>query len=136
WTIVWSGSCRCDFFQHFVTLDQFAKSGVLAVEKCRVAVANKKLAAGRIGIVRTRHREHAARIPLFIKLGRDFVARIARAPGRLFAFIFRERIAALNHKAFDDAMKRGAIVKTLARQFLEILDCLWRNIGPELSYYF
>ena len=96
---------RGDFFQHVVAFDQFAEGGVLAVEKLRVAVADEKLAAGRIGILRARHREHAAHVRFVVELGLDLVAGIAGAPARLLALVLGQRIAALDHEALDDAMK-------------------------------
>jgi len=58
----------------------------------------------------------------FVDLVGKFVARAARAPKVHFAVVFRERVAALDHKARDHAMEFGAIVKTLFRQFHEIRD--------------
>ena len=51
-----------DFFQNVVTFDQLAKRGVLMIEKGRGAMADEKLAAGGIGIVRTRHGNDAANV--------------------------------------------------------------------------
>ena len=47
--------------------------------------------------------------------------------------ILGERIAALDHETLDDAMKAGAVVKALFRQFLEILDVSGRDVRPEFD---
>ena len=51
----------------------------------------------------------------------------------LLGRVFGERIAALDHKALDDAVEAGAVVKAGLRQFLEILNRLGRGIGPKLD---
>ena len=63
-----------------------------------------------------------------IELCLDLVARIPRAP-TVFGFgVFGERIAALDHESFNDAMERRAVVKTLLRERLKILNRLRRDI--------
>jgi hypothetical protein len=42
----------------------------------------------------------------------------------------------LNHEAFDDAVKTGAVVKALFGERLEILDGLGRDLGPEFDDHF
>ena len=37
---------------------------------------------------------------------------------------------------FDDAMERRAVVEAGLGQFLEILDRLGRDVGPELGHHF
>ena len=68
-------------------------------------MADEKLAAGGIGIIRTRHGNHAAHVGLVIELGLDLVAGTAGAPHRFLACVLGERIAALDHEALDDAVK-------------------------------
>src|SRR5436189_5828809 len=136
WPIVGAGLGRRNFFQHIVALNQFAEGGVLAVEKFGRTVADEKLTPGRIGILRTVHRKHATLMRLFVKLGLNFVSGIASAPTCLFAVVLGEGIAALDHKSFDDAVECGPIVETSLGQLLEILDCLWRAVGPELGHHF
>ena len=125
-----------DFFQHVVALDELAERGVLAVEKARVAVADEKLRAGGIRILRARHREDAARVRLVIELRLDLMPRPARAPRAFLARIFRQRITALNHKTLDDAMKTSAVVKTFLREVSEIFDVARRNVRPEFENHF
>ena len=55
---------------------------------------------------------------------------------RLLGFVLGQRIAALNHEALDDAVETGAVVKTLVRQFLEILDVAGRDVRPEFEDHF
>src|SRR5208283_3463196 len=125
-----------DFFQNVAAFDQLAECGVLMVEERRVAVADEKLAAGGIGMVRTRHGNDAAKVRAVIELGLDLVAWPARAPQILLARIFRERIAALNHETFDDAVKTGAVIKAFLGERFEIFDGLGRDLGPEFDDHF
>src|SRR5690606_31288223 len=39
--------------------------------------------------------------------------------------------ATLDHEAFDDAMKRGAVVEFFPGEFLEVLDGFWSDVRPE-----
>ncbi len=71
-----------------------------------------------------------------IELGLDGVARPARAPHVFLAWVLGQRVAALNHKAFDDAVKAGAVVKALVGQLLEILDGLGCDLGPQFDDHF
>jgi len=43
-------------------LNQLAECGYLPIQEARVAVADKKLAAGRIRVLGTRHGEHPANV--------------------------------------------------------------------------
>src|SRR5437660_39131 len=123
------------FPENVIAFAQFAKSGVLAVEERCVTQANKKLASGRVGILGTRHGNDASNMRTLVELRVDIVARSTGAPARLGARVPGQRIAALNHEAFDDAMKRSAVVKALLRQLLEILDGVWRDVGPEFDHH-
>src|SRR5438067_2453363 len=73
---------------------------------------------------------------LLVKLRVDLVTGIARAPARLFALVFRERIAALDHESLDDAMESGPVIESRLRQLLEILDRLRGHVRPELGHHF
>ena len=122
-----------DFFQHVVAFDQFAEGGVLAVEESWVAVADEKLGASRIGIIRARHGEHTAFVGAFVEFRFDLVAGAAGAPVIFLARIFCQRVAALDHETFDDAVKTGAVVKTFLGEGLEILDRLRGDVRPEFD---
>jgi hypothetical protein len=92
--------------------DHAAKGGVVAIEEAIVFIADEELAARAIGIGRAGHRDDA---PLMRKL----VGR--KAVGGEFAFDAIARstratmpwVAALNHEAFDDAVKGESIIETL-----------------------
>jgi hypothetical protein len=71
-----------------------------------------------------------------VEFRRDAVARTAGAVAGLFGRILRVWVATLDHEAPHDAMKRGAVVKAFAREFLEIRDCPRRHFGPELDDHF
>src|SRR5688500_15780714 len=89
--------------EHVVTFDQLTEGGVLAVEEFCVGEANEKLAAGRVGVLRTGHGDDAAHVRFFVELGFYFVTRAAGADHRVV--FFAERVAALDHEAFDDAVE-------------------------------
>ena len=44
------------------------------------------------------------------------------------------RAARLRHEAVDDAMKHDAVVEAFARQLLDALDVLRREIGAQLDH--
>ena len=72
---------------------------------------------------------------MIVELGIDVVTGSALPVAILFCRIFRIRIAALDHESFDDPVENRAVIKSLARQFLEILDRLWRGIRPKLHHH-
>src|SRR5439155_7571327 len=108
--------------EHFVALNERAKGGVFAVEKFRLRKTDEELAPGRIGIIRASHRDNSAHVRPAAEFGLDLVARTAGAPVARHLRVFGQRIAPLNHKVFDDTVKRRAVVKALTCEFLEILD--------------
>ena len=125
--------CVGDFGQHVVAFDQLTERCVLMIEKSRATVADEKLRAGGIRVLRARHGDDAAHMRVVIELGLDVVTRPASAPHIFLARVFRKRVAALNHEAFDDAVKTGAVIKTFLRKFLEIGDRVRRSVSPELD---
>jgi len=122
--------------QHIVAFDQLSEGSVLAIEETRVPQANEKLAAGGIRVLRSRHRNYAPHVRAIIEFRLDLVSRIARSPEMLGGNVFCVRIPTLNHETFDDAVKCRAIIKALAGELLEILDCLWGNVRPEGDDHF
>ena len=78
-----------------------------------VGQANEELAAGGIGMLGAGHGEDAAHMWLVVELGLDLVARVAGAPATFRVGVLGQRIAALDHEAFHDAVKGGAIVESL-----------------------
>src|SRR6185369_6598152 len=101
-----------NFFQRVVAFDQLAERGVLVVEAGSRGVADEELAAGGIRIARPSHRDDAPLVFAGVELGVDRIARAALAVGRFLRGILRVRLAALDHETVDDAMERGAVIKT------------------------
>lgn len=132
-----TGLCRDigNAFQNVVPGDEFTERGILVVEELGVAVDEEKLRTRGIGMRGAGHRNHAAHMGLFIELRFDFVAGAAGAGHAAFAFL-GVGATSLDHETLDDAMKGGAVIKSLAGEFLEILDRLWRDIGPEREGHF
>src|SRR5690349_4468211 len=104
--------CRGDLLQDVIALDEFAKRSVLVIEETRVSMTDKELAAGRVRIVGACHGKNTPIMMVIIKLGFNLVARPTRTPTAFRLGIFGERISTLNHKALNDPVKAGAIVKT------------------------
>src|SRR4051794_11504885 len=124
------------FAQNVIAFDDFSEGGVFFIQERCVAQADKKLAARRIGISRTSHGEDTALMRTVIEFGFDFVAGIARAPRRFLAGIFGERIAALDHEPFHNAVKGSSIVVTALRKLLEILNRFGSDFRPEFHHHF
>src|SRR5438477_5590016 len=80
--------------------------------------------------------KNAALMAAIIKFRFDFVASITGSVATLLCRIFGQRIAPLDHEAFDNPVKRRAIVKSRACQFLEILDRVGRHLRPEFGNHF
>jgi hypothetical protein len=74
-------------------------------------------------------------VAIIVELGLDVVSGAALPVAVLFYRIFRIRVAALDHEFFDDPVENRPVVKALARQFLEILDRVWRGISPKLYHH-
>ena len=107
------------------------------VELGRIAMTNEELTSCGIGALGARHGNNSAHMRVVVELGFDFVTWIAPCPQVSSAFRFLViRIAALNHKTLDDAMKTSAVIKTGLGKLLEILDGLGRGIRPKLDNHF
>ena len=72
---------------------------------------------------------------LRVELRFDLVAGTA-GPGHAGLALAGVGAAALNHEALDDAVKRGAVVEFLVREFLEVFDGFWSDVGPEGDRHF
>ncbi len=70
-----------------------------------------------------------------IKFGFDVVTGPALSVTIFLRWVFRIRVAALNHESFDDPMENSAVVEALARQLFEILDGIWRSVSPKLYHH-
>ena len=108
-----------------------AEPSILAVEMRRVLVHDKKLAAGRVGTLRARHRQHAARMlerivhAVCLEFPLDAVAGVA-VP-------LAERTAALEHEAGNDAVEDQAVVKAFFDERNKIVDGIGCDIGIQLG---
>ena len=121
-----------DGFEHLVAFDQLAEGGVLFVEELGVAVAEEELGAGAVRVGGAGGGEHAAHVRLRVELGFDLVAG-ATGAGHATRALFGVGAAALDHEAFDNAVKRGAVVEALLGEFLEVFDVAGGDIGPEFQ---
>ena len=73
---------------------------------------------------------------VLVEFGLDLVTRSAFAVVVFFCRVFRIRIASLNHEPLDNAVKNGAVIEPLPCQLLEILNRIWRSVGPKLQRHF
>lgn len=117
--VIWS-----DLLDHLDAFRHLSEDCVNAVQVARIPFAqnDEKLAAAGV-LSGMCHGERAKLVLVRISAGfaRDFVAR-STGPHAPIALrqVARERIAALNHKIRDNAMKLHAVVKLLVRQLLKI----------------
>ena len=72
---------------------------------------------------------------MIVEFGLDLVTRSALTVAVLLRWILRIRVAALNHEAFDDPVKNGAVVETLPCELLKILNRVWRGVRPKLHHH-
>src|SRR4030095_12437885 len=94
-----------DFFEDIGAFNQFSERRVLMIETRNRCETNKELRSGRIGIGAAGHRNDAALMGMIIEFGLDLVTRAALSVAGLFRWVFRIRIATLNHESLDDPMK-------------------------------
>src|SRR5262245_51898041 len=71
-----------------------------------------------------------------IELGLDLISWITCPPEMLRGRVLRVRIASLDHETLDDAMKCGAVVKTLAGKLLEVFNSFGSYLRPEADDHF
>jgi hypothetical protein len=108
-----------------------AESGVTAIEEGIVFIANEELAARAVGIVGPGHRDDAPLVrkgignAVFLEFAFDAVARSAIAAAI--------RIAALDHEAFDDAMKGQAVIKAFIHQLDKVRAGVRRRLVIQLN---
>lgn len=110
-----------DFVHRFHSLHHGAESGVIPVEKFPVRVHDEELRAGGIGHLRPRHRQDAALMGNIVRLKavvRKFALNVISGTARSRAF----GIAALDHKARDDAVKDKPVIKTFLYEGQKIFD--------------
>ena len=96
-----------------------AKCSILAIQMRSILVHDEELAAGRVGVHSAGHADHAAGVldgvvhAVLQELALDVPAGAAHA-GAL-------RVAALNHKAGDNAVEGQAVVEALLDELLKVL---------------
>src|SRR5207247_10529161 len=114
-------ACRCvciaSLCNNIIACDQLSKCSILAIQKSSVCQANEELAACRIRILRSCHRNDSSNMRPLVKLSLHLVSRPSSPDHGIICFA--QRIAALNHKAFYDPMESGAVVETAAADGLE-----------------
>src|SRR5882724_9113202 len=98
-----------NFFQYIVTFNQLAEGRVLPIQEAWVAMADKKLAAGRIRVLGAGHREHATNVGAVTEFGFDLVTGVACAPGGFLGGILGFGVAALDHEILDHPVETRAI---------------------------
>jgi hypothetical protein len=104
--------------------DHLAPHRILVVEEARVVETDEELAVRTVGVLRARHRTHAADMRLAVELLRQ-VGQLAAAHAGA------GRIAALRHEAGDDAVEHDPVVKALAGQLGDALDVQRRQVGAQ-----
>jgi len=125
----WDGG---DGFEDIVARNELAVGGVLFVEELGVTVAKEKLRARAVRASRAGGGEDAAHVILGVELSLDLVAG-ATGAGLAAGALFGVGAAALDHEAFDDAVKRSAIVKAVFGEFLKVFYVAWRDVRPEFE---
>ena len=87
---------------------------------------DEELRVGAVRIVRARHADDAAHERRVGELGFE-IGKLGAARARA------GRVAGLRHETVDDAVEHDAVVKALARERLQPLDMVRREIGPKLD---
>jgi len=114
-----------DFVNDFLTTRDLTKNRVFAVEMGRGNVRDEELAAVGAG-ASVGHRQRADLVA--VRVAREFVGEFvagATASGS-------GRVAALDHKVGDDAVKTHAIIKAIACQKNEVVHGFGRVSGEKL----
>ena len=129
------GGDRPDLVEHLFALDHLAKHRIapalpgfgVVVEKVIVLDVDKELRGSRMGVHRARHGDRAEIVSqTVIGLVLDGF------PGALLLHV-RIEAAALNHKVIDNAVEKGAVVKTLAGVHQKISHRDGRLLGIEFK---
>src|SRR5439155_26346757 len=109
-----------DFLRHDDAVDDAAEHIVDAVERGLIGDADEELRTPAVWVVRADHRRHRpARVLLAVALGTQHHQAAAAVRVGLRR-IFRERIAALNNRVFDHAVKGRAGIAAVLRRLDEV----------------
>src|SRR5258706_2302032 len=115
-----------DLVDVFHSLDHAAPNRILPVEKGCVIETDEELAVGTIGMVGASHGHGAALVRDVTEFRFQILTGAAAACSC--------RIAGLSHETFDNAVKNNAVIKSLARKFLDASDVVWSKIGQQLNH--
>lgn len=128
-----------NFVEDFDASVYFAKHRIAPIQSARIGHTNKELGATIVEVTSAvtfarhfRHGQCAALMRLIVRFGRKTIA----GPTGAMQFPlgkFAGRIAALDHKARNDAVETNAVVKTHLDQIDEILHVPWRGVRVELD---
>src|SRR5664280_1380362 len=125
-----------DFFQDIIPFDDLAECRIATIQLRLWGKTDKKLAAGRVRASGIGHRKHPALVASIwpgIGFAFDGVTGATLSILTFLGWILGVGVATLNHKTLDDAMETGAIIKTVAGEFLEVGDGGGRDVRPELD---
>ena len=127
------GTDRADLVDFLDTLNDLAEGCVLAVEVRGVLVHDEELAARGIGSHGACHGEHAAAVEqgivkaVCLELAADAVAGAAGADAL--------GVAALDHKAGDDAVENKPVIEAALYKGDEVVDGVGSDLGIKLSLH-
>jgi hypothetical protein len=105
-----------------------AEHRIFAVHRHARHEHDVELAVGAVRLLGPRHRDGAAQVRQIVELGGQ-----VRQVGRAVAGA--QRIAALGHEAFDDAVEGEAVVEAAAGQRLDPLDMAGRVVRAQLDHH-
>jgi len=100
-------------------------------------VHDEELAASAVGIARTSHAEHSAKVLELAELGFDAESVAAdidwatgspEVGGIEFSAV---RVATLDHESRDASVKPSSVVEAFFAEFDEVGDMVWRDLGEE-----
>jgi len=119
-----------DALQHIITGCQLAEGRVLTIEELGFAVAEEKLGAGAVRVLRSSHGDDATDMGFLVELSFHFPTGAAGARHPSFAGL-GVRATPLDHKTLDDTVEGRAVIEAGAGELLEVFYSFWRDVGPE-----
>ena len=113
-----------DLIGYIHAFDDFAEGGVLTVEEGGFGDADKELTAAGItfgvAFISESGGGDGAPLVLIADFRGDGVTRAASAVGATIVGVFTFGIATLDHESWDDAVKGGAVVKSVFDEFFKV----------------
>mmetsp|Transcript_8235 Transcript_8235/g.19293 ORF Transcript_8235/g.19293 Transcript_8235/m.19293 type:complete len:234 (+) Transcript_8235:333-1034(+) len=133
--------------KHILARDHLAKADMLSCEAAHVTKGKEELRS--VGVLaRVAHREHPSRVELHLEARRVVLeaALFSREYALPTTAIVLDKIAALRHKALDDAVELAPFVRHDTARFLpfpavpkqerhKVLDRQRRHLEPDLDNY-